>query len=200
MIEIGTISKLMAEREKIYKATTKSICTHVSDKLSSAFRTFLKAPDKDIEWTNIEAIEGTNKAVLVTGSVKLEVGDVITMDGKEITIDESNASHYNRFLKFAFPITMLEVGTESELLNHIEKMVVIGSAVDVTPEDFADMLEKISDTFHNDFMSDQKKLARLEEATKPKLKEVMGFDASSLSDSQVSMIQYYEKNGATGLN
>lgn len=200
MIEIGTISKLLVEREAQYNSCTSSICVQISDKLTGAFRQFLKAPDKSIEWTNIELLEGTNKAVMVTGLVKLEVGDVITMESKEIAIDEKNVSHYNRFLKFAFPITMLEVGTEEELLVHIEKMVTMSSMADSTPEDFVEILDKMADTFHDDFMNDPEKLARLEEVTKPKLKEVMGFDASTLSDSQVIMIQCYEKNGVTGLN
>lgn len=200
MIELGTISKLLTEREEAYKAASMSICDQISGKLTGAFRTHLKAPNKNMKWTAIELIEGTNKAVLVSGLVLLEVGDDITMDGKEIKITEENVTHYNRLVKFAFPITMLEVGTEEELVSHIEKMTKISSSLDITPEDYTRILDKLADAYHNDFVNDPQKLSRLEEMTKPPIKEVLGFDTSNLTAEQVSMLEYYAKNGVEGLN
>lgn len=200
MIELGTISKLIEEREELHKSKTAEMCSKISDRLTGAFRTHFKAPDKKFVWNSIDLLDGTKKAVLVSGIMMLDVGDVITIEGKPIDITEENVSHYNRYVKFAFPIVMLEVGTVEELVEHIEKITRIGSSVDVTPEDFTKILDKISDTYYSNFVNDPEKLTRLEEMTKPPTKQILGFDIAGLSEDQIAMLMVFEKNEVSGVN
>ena len=198
MTPIGTISKLLDERVETFIKQTKEIFEKISDRLTPAFQKVYESPDRMITWTNIEQVKGTDRAVIVSGYMTLKVGDVIKVGEDSITIDEKNVNEYNKFVKFAFPIVMLELASTQELADHILRMSHICGSKDVAPEQIAKMLDKIADAFETAIMNDPSSFKILDDATKPST--VLGFNASDLTDEQILKLKLYEKNEVETLN
>lgn len=190
MTPIGTINKLLDERVDTFIKQTKEIFTKISDRLTPAFQKVYEAPDRDITWTGIEQIKGTDRAVIVSGYMMLKLGDVIKIGEDSITIDEKNVNEYNKFVKFAFPIVMLELASAEELKDHILRMSHICGAKDVAPEQLAKMLDKIADSYESSLLNDPMKVSVIESATRPE--SVLGFNVGELTEDQIRKLKLYE--------
>lgn len=198
MVELGNISKLLAERDEQFKRSTDKILMKISDRLTSAFRIVLKTPDAQITWNELIPLDGSSTSVYVTGTIGLKIGDVISIDSKEIVIDESTVNQYNKFIRFGFPIIMLELATVEELVEHMERVSKIGGAIDVSAEQLAKIIDKLGKTFEEKILNDPAKLSVLDSATRPT--SILGFDASGLNDEQIRKLKLFESHDVGMLN
>ena len=197
-MKIININKLLEERQKHFADKTDEILKPISEKLSEAFRKIYNAEGREFKWTGIERLEGSTKSVMVQGNMPLQIGEVVTIKDENITIDESNKNSYNRFVKFSFPIIMLELGTSEELCEHMEKISKLGSFVNVTPEQLVKLIDKAADDYDTKVLNDPSKLAMFDAATKPS--EVLGFSTDILSDEQIRKLKLIEKLDFGGVN
>lgn len=188
---LGNISKLLEQRVATFMNQTNEIVDKFSERLTLAFQKIYNAPGRRIIWTAIDSIKGTDKAVVVSGFMALELGETIHVDDKEILLDETNINEYNRLVKFAFPIIMLELATTDELIEHINRIAKIGAGMEVTPETLAKILDKVSEEYQNKILNDPNKVEVVDAATRPEI--VLGFDAAGLTDEQIFNLKLYEK-------
>ncbi len=198
MAEIGNLSKMLQQRIHTFAVQTSAIFKKIEDRLTPAFQRVFEAPDRRIVWTGIDSLDGTDRAILVSGYMGLKVGDIISIQDQTITIDEKNVNEYNKFVKFAFPIIMLELASVDELVEHMNRMSKIVTAMDVPPEQLAKMLDKIADAFETKLLNDPTKIDLIDSVTKPE--SVLGFEASALSDEQIRKLKLYEKHEIGTLN
>ncbi len=198
MAEIGNLSKMLQQRIHTFAVQTSAIFKKIEDRLTPAFQRVFEAPDRRIVWTGIDSLDGTDRAILVSGYMGLKVGDIISIQDQTITIDEKNVNEYNKFVKFAFPIIMLELASVDELVEHMNRMSKIVTAMDVPPEQLAKMLDKIADAFETKLLNDPTKIDLIDSVTKPE--SVLVFEASALSDEQIRKLKLYEKHEIGTLN
>lgn len=191
MAELGSISKLLDQRIATFKAQTNEIFSKISDRLTLTFQTIYEAPHRRIIWTSVESLIGSNKTIIVSGYMALELGDIVTVDDNKITIDETNINEYSKLIKFAFPIIMLELATVEELVEHMQRMGKISSAMEVSAEALATMMDKIADAYENQLLNDPTKVTVFDAATKPTT--IMGFSATELSDEQIRKLKLIER-------
>ncbi|QDJ96423.1 hypothetical protein Xoosp13_237 [Xanthomonas phage Xoo-sp13] len=191
MSHLGKIFKLLEERTAIYNTNTTDILKLAEDRLTPAFQKLFNAPNRRIVWHSIESIDGTDKAVLVSGNMALEIGETVIINDVSTVVDESNVNQYNKFVKFAFPIIMLEMATVDELIDHVERISKIGSALSMTPENLSKVLDKAAEQYEELLLNDPSKVVITDSVTKPV--EVLGFPAESLTDAQIQKLMMYEK-------
>ncbi len=190
-MSLGNIGKLLEQRVVTFTNQTNEIVDKFAERLTPAFQKIYNAPGRRIVWTAIDSIKGTDKAVVVSGFMALEIGETIHIGDKEILLDETNVNEYNKLVKFAFPIIMLELATTDELVEHINRIAKIGGAIEISPETLAKILDKISEDYHNKILDDPTKVAIVDAATRPE--SVSGFDAAGLTDEQIRKLKIYEK-------
>lgn len=191
MSNIGKIFKLLHARDTTYKTTTMDILKLVETRLTLAFQTVFESKDRAITWTSVEDMDGSAKAVMVSGSMAMEIGETVMVGNNSVVIDANNITEYNKFVKFAFPIIMLEMASTEELIEHIQRISKIGSAVSMTPENLAKVLDKAADQYEESILNDPSKVAVVDTATKPDV--VLGFSAETLTDDQIKRLMLYEK-------
>jgi hypothetical protein len=190
-MSLGNITNLLEQRLATFTTQTNEIISKFSEKLTLAFQKIYNAPGRKIVWTAIDSIKGTDKAVVVSGFMALEIGETIHIGDKEILLDETNVNEYNKLVKFGFPIIMLELATTEELVEHINRISKIGGAMEVSPEALAKILDKVSEEYHTKILSDPTKVEVVDAATRPE--SVLGFDAAGLTDEQIRKLKFYEK-------
>lgn len=190
-MSLGNISKLLEQRVATFTAQTNSIVEVFTERLTPAFQKIYNAPGRRIIWTTIDSIKGTEKAVVISGFMALEIGETIRVGEQEILLDEKNVSEYSKLVKFAFPIIMLELATTDELVEHIQRISKIGGAMDVSPDALAKILDKVATEYENKILEDPTKVDVLDASTKPET--VLGFVATELSDEQIRKLMLYEK-------
>ena len=195
MTDIGNVSKILSERGESFNTSTKKIFDLVGDKLTKAFQVVYNAPGQPINWTTIEMLEGSKTSVTVAGNMPLAMGEVIEIGEKKITVDETNINEYNKYVKFAFPIVMIELASAEELIEHVNRLGRIGSSVDVSPSDLSGMLDKLAKAFEEKILNDPAKISIMEKATQPKT--IMGFDTADLTEEQMNKLKMFE-NYETG--
>lgn len=190
-MSLGNISKLLEQRISTFTTQTMEIVNKFSDRLTPAFQKIYNAEHRRFIWTTIDAIKGTDKAIIVSGYMTLEVGEIIHIGEKEILLDETNVNEYTKLVKFAFPIIMLELATSDELVEHINRISKIGGAMEISPEALAKILDKVSDEYQNKILNDPMKVEVIDAATKPET--VLGFNSAGLTDEQIRKLMLYEK-------
>lgn len=190
-MSLGNISKLLEQRVATFTEQTNVIVERFADRLTPAFQKIYNAPGRRIIWTSIDTLKGTDKAVVVSGFMALEIGETIHVGDKEVLLDEKNVNEYNKLVKFSFPIIMLELATTDELVEHIQRISKIGGAMDVTPEALVKILDKVSTEYEEKILNDPTKVEVFDAATKPE--EVLGFAAADLTDKQIRQLMLYEK-------
>lgn len=191
-MSLGNIAKLLEQRVSTFTSQTNEIVAKFADRLTPAFQRIYNAPNRRIVWTAIDSLIGTDKAVVVSGFMALELGETITVGDKAILLDESNINEYNKLVKFAFPIIMLELATIDELVEHVNRISKISEAMSLTPEALSKLLDKVSDDYQNHILNDPSKVEIIDAATKPET--VVGFDATTLTDEQIRTLKLYEKH------
>lgn len=198
MTEIGSISKLLDERLTTFATHTADMIKKFEDRLTPAFQKVFAAPDRNIVWTSVDSLSGTEKAVMVSGVMAFKVGDLVTVGETQVTIDETNISEYNKYVRFAFPIIMLELATVDELWAHIVRINKIGASIEVTAENLAKIMDKCATAYEEAVMNNPEKIAVLDSATKPT--SILGFVASDLTDEQIRKLKLYENHELRTLN
>lgn len=189
-MSLGNIAKLLEQRVSTFTTQTNEIVAKFADRLTPAFQRIYNASGRRIVWTSIDSLVGTDKAVVVSGFMALEVGEIINVGDKEILLDETNINEYNKLVKFAFPIIMLELATTDELVEHVNRISKISGAMSLSPEALAKLLDKVSDDYQNQILNDPNKIELIDAATKPET--VIGFDAADLTDEQIRKLKLYE--------
>lgn len=197
-MSLGNIAKLLEQRVSTFTTQTNEIVAKFADRLTPAFQRIYNASGRRIVWTSIDSLVGTEKAVVVSGFMALEVGEIINAGDKEILLDETNINEYNKLVKFAFPIIMLELATTDELVEHINRISKISGAMSLSPEALAKLLDKASDDYQNQILNDPNKIELIDAATKPET--VIGFDAADLTDEQIRKLKLYENHDAGLVN
>lgn len=195
---IGNINKLIQDRVVKFTESTNEIIAKFSDRLVPAFQKIYNATDRRIVFTSVDGLTGTEKAVMISGQMALEIGEVIQIGDKTITLDETNVNEYNKVVKFAFPIIMLELATVDELVEHMQRLSKIGGAVNVSPESLSKILDKLADDYEEKLINDPAKVEVFDTATKPDT--VLGFNATGLSDEQIRKLMIYEKMDLGSVN
>lgn len=198
MTEIGSISKLLEQRLNTFATHTADMIKKFEDRLTPAFQKVFAAPDRNIVWTSIDSLAGTDKAVMVSGLMAFRLGDVVAVGETQVTIDETNITEYNKYVRFAFPIIMLELASVDELWTHITRMNKIGASVEVTAEKLASMMDKCADAYEKSVLENPEKIAILDAATKPT--SILGFVASDLTDEQIRKLKLYENHELRTVN
>lgn len=190
-MSLGNISKLLEQRVETFTNQTNEIVAKFAERLTPAFQKIYNAPGRRIVWTTIDSLKGTNKAVVVSGFMALEIGETIHVGDKEVLLDEKNVNEYNKLVKFSFPIIMLELATTDELVEHIQRISKIGGAMEVSPEALVKILDKVATDYEDKILNDPTKVEVFDAATKPE--EVLGFPAANLTDEQIRKLMLYEK-------
>lgn len=186
MVEIGTISKLLTKRLENFTKDTNDLLSCINERLSSAFEIVFEVSDRKIIWTDIESIVGTDKSVILSGKMQLVIGDSILIGGETIILDEVTVNKYNKFIKFAFPIIMIELATVEELVEHMTRLSAIGGVVDMTPENLVKVLDKATEDYEEKILNDPK---RVDTITRPM--DILGFSTDSLTDAQIRELTIY---------
>lgn len=195
---IGNINKLMQDRVASFTQQTAEIVSKFSDRLVPAFQKIYNTGDRAIVFTGVDSITGTDKAVMITGNMALEIGETIQIGDKSITLDETNVNEYNKMVKFAFPIIMLELATADELVEHMQRVSKIGAAMNVSSESLAKILDKIAADYEEKVLNDPAKIEIFDAATKPEF--VLGFKATDLSDEHIRKLKLIEKMDLGSVN
>lgn len=190
-MSLGNISKMLDDRIATFTVKTNEIVNKFSDRLTPAFQKVFNAPGRTITWTAIDLLTGSTKSVMVSGYMALELGEKITVGDKEIVVDENNINEYNKFVKFAFPIIMLELATIDELVDHINRIAKIGATTEMTPEALVKVLDKVADDYQEKILNDPMKVEVMDAATKPET--VLGFSTAELSDEHIRKLKLFEK-------
>lgn len=190
-----SISSLLEQRQSTFQKNTSDIIAEFSARLTQAFQRVFDNYSSQLHWTAIDAITNSTKSVMITGVMSLNIGDLIKIDDKEILLDESNVRDYNKVIKFAFPIIMLELASVDELVDHVNRLSKMGTLLELSTEDFAKVLDKTSDEFQEKILNDPSKL---DAVTKPE--SVSGFRTAELSDSQILQLKIFETDDVRTIN
>lgn len=69
-----------------------------------------------ITWEDTSVVDD---AVVVIGMVDYELGDVITLYGKEFTITQENFDEFQRVVHMSVPIDLVEEADEQKIMNYL---------------------------------------------------------------------------------
>lgn len=195
MTTTPSISNLLDQRHATFLKNTTDIMAVFSARATQAFQRIFDSPNNQIFWTAIELINGSTKSAMITGMMALNVGELIKIDDKEILLDESNVNEYNKLIKFAFPLLMLELATVDELVEHINRLSKMGNLIEINQEQFAKVVDKMADEYQEKVLNDPSKL---DGYTKPA--SVSGFSTSELTDSQILQLKIFENDELRTVN
>lgn len=194
MTELGTINKLINERNEDLKAANLKIGQVYGDKLTKVFSILYSKPDLTITWELVEL--RSKKTVDVSGRFQLEIGEVVKKGETSVTVTAENQSSHNRFANFTFPIIMLESATVEELVEFVNKVSKYGAGESITADDIRKMIEAEADLFENALLDNPE---RLEAVTKPsRPKTLHGFSTEGLTENQFLQLSWYNPDNDKG--
>lgn len=181
---IGSISKLLSERDHDFKSKTVDIIEIVKDRLTATFERLYEVTNLEISWYEFTPLSKSKQLIDVKGSVKLIVGEEIMVGDQTILVTEENKDQYRKSTQFVFPLNMLETATVDELFAYMKKINT--AAVIVSDTELQKIMETESDNYANKLLED---ISRLDSLTKPK--EVLGFKSESLTDDQIRQLSLF---------
>ncbi len=197
--KIGNLSVLLSDRTLNFTNKTNEIFEVIGSKLTSAVLEFYQQPDtKRIIWTDVEYITGSESVIIITGFMPLELGEVVDVGGNLITIDEKTILQYNKTIKFVFPLIMIELGNNQELIEHISKMHSLAHTMELSAERLSEVVGKIGKDFEEKILNDVARIKVLDTITKPS--EILGFSVSDLTDEQIQKLKLFENTELGVLN
>lgn len=181
-----TLQDILDFREHTYVTLTREAIQLFGPILTKAVNRYLNNT-AEIDWTTIEVLTGLEGYVRVTGFSLPPLGAKINVQGNEILIDKDNVYSYKQVIRFVLPVKLIDNEDGDSLVAFIRDLSAIAAvATDVEIENilkeyyFDDMKDLTSnDSYHK----------MLDRATKPK--EVLGFDAADLTDSQITALHMY---------
>lgn len=181
-----TLQDILDFREYTYVTLTREAIQLFGPILTKAVNRYLNNTT-EIDWTTIEVLTGLEGYVRVTGFSLPPLGAKINVQGNEILIDKDNVYSYKQVIRFVLPVKLIDNEDGDSLVAFIRDLSAIAAvATDVEIENilkeyyFDDMKDLTSnDSYHK----------MLDRATKPK--EVLGFDAADLTDSQITALHMY---------
>lgn len=189
-----TLNLLLNKRDYDYAAFSRKIIAMFSEKLTKAVQMQFKF-DRDIVWTSVDSFRAVDGYVLVHGTVEVQAGDIITVEGEEILITEDNIRKYHRPLRYVLNARVLQHGSLETLFQHI--IFVTELAVNLTDAEIVPAL--LSGELNNANVTDNPVLAPIiEKITRPSVFE--SFDTQDLTPTQYQSLRLCASMGKTEKN
>lgn len=181
-----TLQDILDFREYTYSMLTREAIKLFGPTLTGAVSHYLNST-AEIDWTAIEPVNMLEGYVRVTGFTLPTIGSIITVEGKEVHIDKDNVYRYKQIIRFVLPIKLIESGNRNRLVAFIKDLSAIAAVA--TELEIENILKEYYFDEMKDLTSSNSYHKMLDRVTKPK--EVMGFEATSLTDSQIAALHMY---------
>lgn len=181
-----TLQDILDFREYTYSMLTREAIKLFGPTLTGAVSHYLNSTS-EIDWTAIEPVNTLEGYVRVTGFTLPTIGSIITVEGKEVHIDKDNVYRYKQIIRFVLPIKLIESGNRNRLVAFIKDLSAIAAVA--TELEIENILKEYYFDEMKDLTSSNSYHKMLDRVTKPK--EVMGFEATSLTDSQIAALHMY---------
>lgn len=181
-----TLQDILDFREYTYSMLTREAIKLFEPTLTDAVSHYLNSTS-EIDWTAIEPVNTLEGYVRVTGFTLPTIGSIITVEGKEVHIDKDNVYRYKQIIRFVLPIKLIESGNRNRLVAFIKDLSAIAAVA--TELEIENILKEYYFDEMKDLTSSNSYHKMLDRVTKPK--EVMGFEATSLTDSQIAALHMY---------
>ncbi len=181
-----TLQGILDFREYTYSMLTREAIKLFGPTLTDAVSHYLNSTS-EIDWTAIEPVNTLEGYVRVTGFTLPTIGSIITVEGKEVHIDKDNVYRYKQIIRFVLPIKLIESGNRNRLVAFIKDLSAIAAVA--TELEIENILKEYYFDEMKDLTSSNSYHKVLDRVTKPK--EVMGFEATSLTDSQIAALHMY---------
>ncbi len=181
-----TLQDILDFREYTYSMLTREAIKLFGPTLTGAVSHYLNST-AEIDWTAIEPVNTLEGYVRVTGFTLPTIGSIITVEGKEVHIDKDNVYRYKQIIRFVLPIKLIESGNRNRLVAFIKDLSAIAAVA--TELEIENILKEYYFDEMKDLTSSNSYYKMLDRVTKPK--EVMGFEATSLTDSQIAALHMY---------
>lgn len=181
-----TLQDILDFREYTYSMLTREAIQLFGPTLTGAVNHYLNNT-AEIDWTAIEPVNTLEGYVRVTGFSLPAIGSTITVEGKEVHIDKDNVYRYKQVIRFVLPIKLIESGNRNQLVAFIKDLSAIAAVA--TELEIENILKEYYFDDMKDLTSNNSYHKMLDRVTKPK--EVMGFEATGLTDSQIAALHMY---------
>ena len=174
----------LSNRDKIYNEISLEILSHYKDKLDKAIQFFIK-DDRQLEWTSIRVADKGNKFVIISGSLLLNVNDIVTFsDGTSYKLTDEN-QNFKQSLELLIPITILENGTSEELYKKIGDYHQLCGILSLS--NLIDLINKINCSDLSEILNNDHVIDRI---TRPE--KVAGFNTNNMTDDQIKQLMLYD--------
>lgn len=181
-----TLQDILDFREYTYSMLTREAIKLFGPTLTGAANRYLNNT-AEIDWTAIELIDTLEGYVRVTGFFLPTIGSTITVEGKEVHIDKDNVYLYKQVIRLVLPIKLIESGNRDRLAMFIKDLNAIAAVA--TELEIENILKEYYFDDMKDLTSSNSYYKVLDRVTKPK--EVMGFEVTGLTDSQIAALYMY---------
>jgi hypothetical protein len=179
-----SIEAAIDKRDFDKKRLTERIFDVFREPLSDAARRLITL-DREITWVSIERIPHTLGFVTLQGRVGLKVGDVISVEGKPLVIDDNNLDKYHNILNLTASMIVLESKDVNVIHEHLQFMLDVMKSGQ--PQLLSDIMNGNVKT-NADLLSNPEHKDILEKLTRPRY--ISGFDTVSMSPEQVDALQF----------
>jgi hypothetical protein len=175
---------LVKKREVDYKTFTKDIIGRFKDRLEPALQAVFNTT-RQINFNDVTLFPNLENYVYVSGDIQLFVGDVISLNGKQIVLDESNINSFKNTFKVAVSSKVLDSGQPHDIMNNIKEIERLQSIL--STEQFVDYLVKHEDDISKiDILENPDYDGTIDAFTRPS--NIEGFDVTKFSDDQILQI------------
>lgn len=181
-----TLQDILDFREHTYSMLTREAIKLFGPTLTGAANRYLNNT-AEIDWTAIELIDTLEGYVRVIGFFLPTIGSTITVEGKEVHIDKDNVYLYKQVIRLVLPIKLIESGNLDRLAMFIKDLSAIAAVA--TELEIENILKEYYFDDMKDLTSSNSYYKMLDRVTKPK--EVMGFEVTGLTDSQIAALHMY---------
>ena len=184
---------LIKKRELDYKIFTKEIITRFKDRLEPALQSVFNT-SRRMNLNDISLFPNLENYVYISGDIQLVVGDIISLNGKEIVLDETNVNSYKNAFKVAVSSKILDIGQPVDIMNNIKEIERLQSIL--TAEQLVDYLVKNEETLGKvDILQNPDYDGIIDSFTRPT--SIEGFDVSGMSDHEIlQIVNFMPKEGS----
>lgn len=150
--------------------------------------------DRDVTWSSIELTPTTDKFVILSGYIRVHVGDVVSLGDTKITVtDEFVKTNPVNLVRVILPISIVEKNDAELMHEHINYYNQLKQVMPI--EELLSLVNKLKvETFADILASD----AALDVVTRPK--EFDGFNLENLSDLHQLQVRYFTESGSKTKN